>query len=118
MKSCGSCLTSTLAKPASCEHLLGQLLAPHRAEARAALGQRDRHAVHGRDGVQERPERVVHVVVDVAGARDVLHQVDAVVAQGLGDALEHRRRLGLVVDRVEGGDEVVARPPRRGRRRP
>ena len=66
------------------EHLFGLLLAPHRAQPLAALRQGDRHAVHGGDGVHERPDRVVHVVVEVAGARYVLHQVDAVLFEGVG----------------------------------
>jgi hypothetical protein len=40
-----------------------------------------------------------------ARARYVLHQVDAVVFQGIGYPFEHGRRIGLVVDRVEGGDQ-------------
>src|SRR5918994_7943231 len=36
------------------EHLFGLLLAPHRAQALAALSKRDSHAVHARDGVEER----------------------------------------------------------------
>src|SRR5215217_8893090 len=47
--------------------------------------------------------------MDVARARDVLHEVDAVVFERPGDAFEDRCWFGLVVDRVEGGDEVVAR---------
>jgi hypothetical protein len=89
----GELLDLDVREPGLAEHLAGLLLAPHRAEARAALRERDRHAVHGGDGVHERAQQVVDVVVDVARAGDVLHQVDAVGAQGLGDPRQHRRGL-------------------------
>src|SRR5215212_10758784 len=89
------------------EHLFGLLLAPHRPEPLAALRQRDRHAVHGGDGVEERPDGMVHVVVMVAGARDVLHQVDPIRAQPIGYTLQHCCRPGLIMHHVEGGDKVV-----------
>ena len=46
--------------------------------------------------------------MDVTGARDVLHQVDAVSLERIVDPSKHGRRFGLVVDRVEGGDQVLA----------
>ena len=39
-------------------------------------------------------------------AANVDHQELAVGCEGVGDAVQHRGRLGLVMDRVEGGDEV------------
>src|ERR1700685_2608209 len=38
------------------EHLPCGLLSPHGAEAHAAVGQRNSHAMHARHGVQKRPE--------------------------------------------------------------
>src|ERR671910_263282 len=89
------------------EHLFRLLLAPHRAQALTALRQGDGHAVHSGDGVEERSDGVVEVIVDVAGARDVLHQVDPVIFKGVGYTLKPRPWLCLVVDRIEGGDQVV-----------
>src|ERR671910_1277667 len=89
------------------EHLFRLLLAPHRAQALPALRQGDGHAVHSGDGVEERSDGVVEVIVDVAGARDVLHQVDPVIFKGVGYTLKPRPWLCLVVDRIEGGDQVV-----------
>src|SRR5512141_1059597 len=62
-------------------------LAPHRAEPFAALRQRHGHAVHGRDGVQERSDRVIEVLVHVARPPDVLHQVPPVGLQCAMDPL-------------------------------
>jgi hypothetical protein len=45
--------------PGILEHLFGLLLAPHRAQALATLRERDRHAVHGRDGVEEQAYRMI-----------------------------------------------------------
>ena len=59
------------------EHRPCGLLAPHRAQPVAALGQRHGHAVQARDGVEERPQRVLQVLVHVRRAGDVLHQVHA-----------------------------------------
>src|SRR5690606_38655870 len=86
----------------------GQLLAPHRAKAGAAQRERDRHAVHGGDGVEHRPQGVVQVVLQVAGGPDVHHEEDTIGPQGASDAGEHLRRVGLVVDGVEGGNQVEA----------
>ena len=49
---------------------------------------------------------MVHVILEVAGARYVLHQAHAVPSEG-GYPSQHGRRLRLVVDGVEGGYEVV-----------
>src|SRR6185437_1069033 len=65
-----------------------------------------RHAVHARDRVQERGERVVHVVRQLAGGRRVDAEIDTAGPQGGGDPGEHQVRPRLVVHRVEGGDEV------------
>src|SRR5690606_24349413 len=63
------------------EILAGLLFAPHRAEAFAALRERHGHAVHARDRIEQRAERMIPVLVRVARSADVLHHVDAVVLQ-------------------------------------
>ena len=87
------------------QELARPLLAPHGAEPIAALGERDRHAVHARDHVEERPAGVVEVLVVVARPLDVLHEVDAVRLQRPADPLQQSERPRLVVDGVERGDE-------------
>ena len=82
------------------------LFAPHGAQALAALGQRDGHAVHRRAGVEHRAERMADVVADVARAPDVLHQVHPVGFQGAADSLQDVQRPGLVVDGVERRDDI------------
>ena len=57
--------------------LAGLLLSPHRTETVAALRQRDRHAVHARDHVEERRARMIEVLVDMTRPLDVLHEIDA-----------------------------------------
>lgn len=79
---------------------------PHGTQAFPALRERHSHAVHARDGVEKRPDRVFDVLVHVAGAADVLHEIHAVGFQGLMDALEHVERLGLVVYRIKGHHEI------------
>ena len=59
---------------------------------------------------------MVDVVVDVARALDVLHEVDAARLQRPPDALQQRERARLVVDRVEGRHVRRTRPARRRRR--
>ena len=105
---------STDRKPAFSQILPRLFLAPHRAESLAPLGQRDGHAVQARHGVEEGPDRVADVVVDVARSFDVLHQVDAVSPERPGNALQDVQRLALIVHRIERGDEVE----RFGRGRP
>src|SRR5215472_8107351 len=49
------------------EHLPSGLLSPHGAQAHSAVGEGDGHAVHARYRVQERPERVVQILRELAG---------------------------------------------------
>jgi hypothetical protein len=44
--------------------------------------------------------------LDIARGFDVLGQVDAVVSQGDPNAAQDVSRAGLVVNGIEGGDEV------------
>jgi hypothetical protein len=97
---------STEAEARLAEHRPRRLLAPHRAETHPAVGQRDGHAVHARDGVQKGGERVVQVLRQLARGRGVDAEVDAAGPQGGGDPGEHEVRPRLVMHRVEGGDEV------------
>lgn len=60
------------------EHDLGGLPAPHGAQTFATLRQRDGHAMHDRDRVEQCSQRVPSVVVMVAGSMNVLRQVNAV----------------------------------------
>ena len=57
--------------------------------------------------VQERRKRMVEIVLEAARGRDVDHQERAVRASESAMPGEHVGRVGLVVDGVEGGDEVV-----------
>src|SRR6185503_21225258 len=78
------------------EQLAGDLFAPGGAEALAAGGQRDGHAVHAGDRIDERRHRVRRVLVQVAGDADVLHQVHAVGAQRVVDVAQYRARRRLI----------------------
>src|SRR5918999_1687672 len=80
--------------------------APHGSQTFSALRQRNGHATHARDSVKKRADRMREVVVDVAGGPDVLHQVDAVALEGAMNALQDIERLGLIVNGIEGRDEV------------
>ena len=48
------------------------------------------------------------LLLEIARRTDVDHEEGAVPPQGPGDLPEDVLRLGLVVDHVEGGDQVVA----------
>ena len=93
-------------KPCILKILHRHLLAPHCAEAIAALRQRHRHAVHARNRVKQGTNRVLPVVLDVARGFDVLRQVDSVLGQRDPNAAQDISRAGLVVNGIEGGDEV------------
>ena len=82
------------------------LPAPHGSQTLAALGERDAHAVHARDGVEKRAQRVIAVVMMVTGAVDVLREVDAARREAAANAREHIERSRLIVDRIEGRDQV------------
>ena len=75
---------------------------PRPPEARAALGERDAHAVQCAHAVQPRRERVVQVVLEITGRLDVHHQERPVHGKRRVGPGEYPRRVGLVVDRVEG----------------
>lgn len=70
-------------KPASAS-IFRAVCSPHTVPAHSAVGKRNGHALHARYGVQERPERVVQVLRELAGGRGVHAQVDTAGAQGLG----------------------------------
>ena len=57
-------------------------------------------------GIEECPERMVEVLLDLAGAFDVLHEVDAVRLERPMDAFRHVEWARLVMKRIEGRDEV------------
>src|SRR5262245_8713825 len=79
---------------------------PHGAQTFPALREGHRHAVHARDGVKKGPDRVFDVLVHVARAADVLHEIHAVGFQSPMNALQHVERLGYVVYRIEGRHEI------------
>src|SRR5690606_20655494 len=81
------------------EQLTRFLFAPHGPKSFASGGERDGHAVHAGDGVEQGSDRVVLVLVVVAGGADVLHQEAAAGAQGAGDVGQHLAGFRLVVDR-------------------
>lgn len=95
------------------EIFLRRPLASHGAEPIAALVERHGYAVQTRHGVEQRPGRMVAVLVDVARAVDVLRDVDASQGERTAHAGEDRARSRLVVDGMEGGDEVERFPLRR-----
>ena len=64
----------------------GQLLAPGGAEAFAAVGQRDGHAVHGGGGVEERRHRHVEVVLEVGVAVAVGIDNPIAADDGIGES--------------------------------
>ena len=94
------------AEPCLLEILHRHLLAPHGAETIATLRQRHRHALHARNRVKQGTERVLPIVLDMARGFDVLRQVDAVFSQRDPNAAQDVPRAGLVVNGIEGGDEV------------
>ena len=103
----GACAARRRAKPASAEHAARRRRAPHRAEPVAARRQRDRHAVQAGDGVEER--RVADSRrprgrgwcrrCPASGRRRPARSARAIAASTVGGTR-------LVVDRVEGGDQV------------
>lgn len=58
------------------------------------------------DRVEPRGHRVFEVVFQVAGAGDIGHEEHAARLECVVDVGEHLAGLGLVVDRIEGRDEV------------
>src|SRR6056297_2201272 len=94
------------------QHLGRALASPARAEPRASSCERDRHAVREGQRVEERPERVFAVLLQMAARGHLLHQEDTVLRYGPSNPLEHRGRLGLVVNGVERDHEVRAKTMR------
>src|SRR5690606_17717693 len=88
------------------EVLAGLLLPPHGSQSLTVLRQRNGHAVHAGDGIKQSTDRMLTVLVNMAGTADILHQVYPVRRQCAVDAPEHVERLGLVMHGVEGGDEL------------
>lgn len=49
---------------------------------------------------------MIHVVLEAARSGNVLHQADPARPKCAGNAVEQRLRIGLIVDRIERGDEI------------
>ena len=88
------------------EHGPGQLLAPGRAEAGAAAGQRHGQAVQRAHRVQQRRQRVGQVAGQVAGGPGLDHDEGPAGGQGGVDPRQDRGRVHLVVDGVEHEHDV------------
>ena len=88
------------------EHFQGFLAAPHCAEGVFVVGHGDGDAVHGGIGVEKWSKRKVEVVFEVAGGGDVYHEEGASGTQGVANELQSEGGLRLVVNDVEGGNEV------------
>ena len=84
------------------------LLAPHCAQTHAALCKRGRHAVHARDRVKERPNRVIAVFRNGAGSSNVLHKEDASRFEAAANAGKDVIRARLVMNRVKGRNKIVS----------
>ena len=61
-----------------------------------------------RNSVQERGERMIHVGHQVTRTANVDAKVGAAWPECGIDATQNSSRIDLVVDRIEGGDEVEA----------
>ena len=106
MSSCGSFSTAMSRRPAS-RSIFSASSRPQQVPSPAPPWASDtRHAVHRRDRVQERRDRVVEVLLEVARGQDVLHQERAAGPQCGDDLAQHDVRLRLVVNGVERGDQV------------
>ena len=88
------------------EHGPGQLLAPGRAQAGPAAGQRHGQAVQRAHRVEHRRQRVGEVAGQVAGDPGLDHDEGPAGGQGGVDPLQHRGRVHLVVDGVEHEHDV------------
>jgi len=64
--------------------------------------------VHGADRIEGRRERVLHVLVQVTGSLHVDGQESTAATERTSDVAQRGPRLGLIVDGVEDGDEVVS----------
>lgn len=88
-------------------HVFERLLAaPHRAKALAALGERHGHAVHHGESIKKTTQRMVDVLVMVTVRADILSEINAVFRQRAPYAPEQTPGTRLIMDGVEGGDEL------------
>src|SRR5258705_9901245 len=85
------------------------LLAPHCAQTHAALRKRGRHAVHARNRVKQRSNRVIAIFRNGAGSSNVLHKEDASRFEASANAGKDVIRARLVMNRVKGRNKVVSR---------
>ena len=86
------------AKASLGEYLDRLLPAPHGAQPLAALlGQRHGHAVHARDGVEQRAYGMIAILVHMAGTVDVLRQINSIGRQRAANAAYHRARIAAAV---------------------
>src|SRR5438270_312195 len=92
----GASTTSTDVKPAAARYC-------------RAVGQRDRHAVEDAHAVHPRGERVGEILLEVARGSWLERQVDTVGSERRRGASQDRRGVALVVNGVEGRDEVELR---------
>jgi hypothetical protein len=88
------------------KHLAREWFPPHSAQAGTPIRERHSHAVHQGNRIQKRGERMIHVSQQVAGAAYVDAKVRAAWTQRRIDTMENPSRVYLVVDCIEGGDEV------------
>src|SRR5262249_6790387 len=70
------------------------------------LRQRDCHAVHAGDRIEQCSNRMLNVLVNIARPADVLHQVNAVWLQRLMNTFQDVERLCLIVNSIKCCDEV------------
>src|SRR5207244_2646117 len=91
------------------EHARGELPSSHGAETGSSLGQGHAHAVHHADAIEVGTERMVEVAGEVARRLHVDNEEHAAIGERLASTPQYEVRCGLVVDGVEGGDEIEAR---------
>lgn len=89
------------------QHGPRQLFAPHRAESGSVFRQGYRHAVHAGQGVQQGANRMIDVLMNLTGCRDVLHQKRPIRVQGFCNFLQDAGWLHLVVDRIKRRDQFI-----------
>src|SRR5439155_21222270 len=87
-------------------HPGGELVAPRGTEAGTTGRERHAHAVHRAHRVEVRRHRETHVVGQLARCADVEHEEGAARGERGTHLAQHAGRIGLIVDRVKGGDEV------------
>ena len=90
------------------QHRLGGLPALHRAEAGAALPERDRRAMGTGHRVEKCGHGKIPIVFQMGRPADILHQIDPAGAQRPVQPTQQVLRVFLVVNRIERRDDVVA----------